>query len=81
LEGAIVLASDGFLVYWEHWTDPALADGGQTSALAALVIPVLLADASPAKVPADLAQIYPGLEIEGGKCLNLRFERRRLLLS
>lgn len=81
LEGAIVLVADGLLVYWEHWSDPALAGGGRMSGLAALVSPVLLADASPVKVPADLEQVYPGLQIEGGKCLNLRFERRRLLLS
>ena len=81
LDGAIAMVSaDGVLVYWEHWIDAASAANSRIAGLAALGTPVLLADAVPTKVAAHPAEFYPGLEIKGGECLSLRFERRRLYL-
>ncbi len=81
LDGAIaVVSADGVLIYWEHWTDAASAGNSRIASLAALGTPVLLANAVPTKVAAHPAELHPGLEIKGGECLSLRFERRRLYL-
>jgi hypothetical protein len=77
LDGAIVLAADSYLLYWEHWTDKS--GQGAAAALAKLIDVTLDTTARAQKVPRDGFDIYPGLEIAaGGAALNLRFVRRAL---
>jgi hypothetical protein len=79
LDGAIVVATDQYLLYWEHWRDecPGLST---VSDLSRLVKPVMTTTARPERVASDAFAPYPGLTIPAeGDSLNLQFERRALL--
>ena len=76
LDGAIVIAADSYLLYWEHWRE----NSGQvrTDALAGMVDVVLDTKARPEKVARNGFDIYPGIEVAAGAALNLKFIRRAL---
>jgi 5-methylthioadenosine/S-adenosylhomocysteine deaminase len=76
LDGAIVLAADSYLLYWEHWTEKS--GQGATDALAGMVDVVLDTTARPQKVARNGFDIYPGIEVAAGAALNLKFIRRAL---
>jgi 5-methylthioadenosine/S-adenosylhomocysteine deaminase len=75
LDGAIICASESSLIYWEHWYDTASARRSRIKSLAKLVHPVLLENAKAISISARLQTDFAGLEIKGGECLNLQFQR------
>lgn len=75
LDGAIVCASESYLIYWEHWYDTALARRSRIRSLARLVHPVLFENAKPISILARLDTNFAGVKIDGGECLNLQFQR------
>lgn len=77
LDGAIICAGNDYLVYWEHWMDAECAKTSSIDNLATLVVPVLLKDAVPTSLPAGLWDVWEGLTIASGDCLNLQFKRRQ----
>lgn len=79
LDGAIVVATDQYLLYWEHWRDKCPGPSA-VSDLSRLVKPVMTTTARPERVASDAFAPYPGLTIPAeGDSLNLQFERRALL--
>lgn len=78
LDGAIVCATDDYLIYWEHWSDTTLARRSRIRSLAGLVRTVLLDKAKPVNISAPLDVEFEGIEILGGESLNLQFQRKLL---
>lgn len=78
LDGAIICAGNDYQVYWEHWIDAECAKTSSIDNLAELVTPVLLKDAVPISLPAGLWDVWEGLTIASGDCLNLQFKRRQV---
>ncbi|MEW6659713.1 MAG: hypothetical protein AB1424_13735 [Thermodesulfobacteriota bacterium] len=75
-DGAIVAASQNYLVYWEHWPDADSAAQSRASNLAGLATPVLHHEAAPQTVPEGFWDRYPGLKVSGGETFCFRFPRR-----
>ncbi|HEX7312940.1 MAG TPA: amidohydrolase family protein [Pyrinomonadaceae bacterium] len=78
LDGAVVCCAADYLIYWEHWNDTALARRSRIKSLARLVNVVLLQNARPVNISAPLDIDFAGIEIVGGECLNLQFQRQLL---
>lgn len=77
-DGAIVCAADDYLIYWEHWADTSLARRSRIRSLSRLVSTVLLENATPLSISTPFDVDFPGVEIAGGECLNLQFQRQQV---
>ena len=77
-DGAIVCAAADYLIYWEHWADTALARHSRIRSLSRIVNTVLLENARPVNISAPFDVDFAGIEIAGGECLNLQFQRQLL---
>lgn len=75
LDGAIVVAASGYLIYWEHWLTRAAAQSSGIGRLTDLAAPELLAPYSEVAVPPGLDAVWPGLQVSGGECFNTQFPR------
>jgi hypothetical protein len=75
-DGAVVAASQDYLVYWEHWPEAAAAARSRASTLAELAVPVLQNEAAPQTVAPGFWDRYPGLKIAGGETFCFHFPRR-----
>jgi hypothetical protein len=75
-DGAVVAASQDYLVYWEHWPDAAAAAQSRTASLAELAAPVLHNEAAPQTVAPGFWDRYPGLKVSGGETFCFHFPRR-----
>jgi hypothetical protein len=75
LDGAIMVAENGYAIYWEHWLTPQAAQSSRIGDLAAIAAPVLLEPYSPVAVPTALDAVWPGLQVSGGECFNTQFDK------
>jgi len=78
LDGAIVVASDEYFVFWEHWTDEESASASRADEVASVGLVVFRSNAEPRRIPPDFLASFDGVEIEGGETLNLQFVRRKV---
>ena len=80
LDGVITVATDDYLIYWEHWNNSTNGEDSKgIYELAALTKVVMLTNkAEETKIPTRLNEKFNGLEIKGGESMNLRFQRRYL---
>jgi len=77
LDGAIVVVTSDYLVYWEHWKDLQSSKNSQIQDLAKDNVVNMSGSYELIAVPENLHQAYPGLkEIVGGEALNVQFLRR-----
>jgi hypothetical protein len=74
LENAYAIVSSDFIAYWEHWIDHKT--GSQLQYLNEIVDPVLIKDASNVHIDTKWNDIYQGIKVKGGDCLNILFQRR-----
>lgn len=77
LDAAIVVFSAHYVALWEHWSSSKTKRHAGRKAFQRLADSVLDQDAVPLKVVADGFATYPGIDIQGGECLNVQFTRRR----
>ncbi len=74
-DGAIVSASDDYVVYWEHWPDAAKAKASRVSELGKWVKTAYDRTIEPYALPHKLWDAYPGVDVSGGESFNFQFER------
>jgi len=77
-DGAIVCVAADYLLYWEHWAETARARHSRIRSLSSLVRTVLLENARPVHISAPFDVDFAGIEIAGGECLTLQFQRQLL---
>lgn len=77
LDGAIVVVTEDYLIYWEHWSGDQAKDHASLGGLRHIVKPVLDREADPMKVVENAFTEYAGPQIQGGESWNLQFARRR----
>lgn len=75
LDGAIVCAAEGHVIWWQHWTGSLDLSAGIAALLAGISVPILDTEARPAKAP-PLFWLGGNMAIEPGVALNLVFPRR-----
>lgn len=76
LQGVVISCASDWVVYWEHWrSEDAAVQGSRLAGVAALSTRILLEHATNQQIVEDLAAINGGLELRGGECLNIVFER------
>jgi hypothetical protein len=75
-DGAIVVASEDYVVYWEHWPDAAAAERSQIQVLAGIVEPVYHTAIAPYQLGEGLWDPYDGVKVTGGETFNFQFKRR-----
>jgi hypothetical protein len=79
LDGAIVAASEEYVVYWEHWPNQANAERSAIPRLGGRVQAVYH-ESIPAYTLTDgLWDVCPGLEVKGGESFNFQFPRGPLV--
>ncbi|HWT14077.1 MAG TPA: amidohydrolase family protein [Allosphingosinicella sp.] len=76
LDGAIVSAAPDYVLWWQHWTGEPGQGQGPADRLAGIAEAQMDRTASRAKAPPTIFWRSPGLEINPGDALNLRFQRR-----
>jgi hypothetical protein len=74
LQNVYAIVSPYFIAYWEHWVDHKT--GNQLHCLNEIVDPVITKEASNVYIEKKWNDIYQGIRVEGGECLNILFERR-----
>ncbi len=76
LDGAVLHATEGWVLYWEHWTSGAAArKGSRLSTLQQLARPVLSQPYRAMPIPMKLTARYAGLTVKGGESFNVQFAR------
>jgi hypothetical protein len=75
LDGVVVCAREGWVLYWEHWVDEEASLHGRIADLPKLANRVLLQPYAPKRIPTELAGHYEGLPIAGGESYNIEFPR------
>jgi len=79
LDGGIVVASNSYFLYWEHWRDRI--GKGAVEVLARMLKPVIIVKPRAATVATNGFASYAGLTIgKNGAALNLQFDRHALRL-
>lgn len=76
LEGAVLHATEEWVLYWEHWTNESASRRGKFSTLAKLADRVLSQPYTATPLAMDLTAHYPGVTVKGGESFNIRFPRR-----
>jgi hypothetical protein len=79
LDGAIVIATENYVVWWQHWQGKPDGAGAIAPRLAGLAVPCLDTKARSAKAP-PLYWQADGVPIETGDAVNLIFQRRAATL-
>jgi hypothetical protein len=75
LEGAVLHATEDWVLYWEHWTNQRASLGGRIAALPKLATQVLSQAYRATPLPMKLTAHYAGVTVKGGESLNIRFTR------
>lgn len=79
LDGALLGVDDDYFVFWDHSPERRKGDDGHLRAFGRFSRTVMSRDATEANANGHLYEPWEGIEIRGGDCLRLRFERRALL--
>jgi hypothetical protein len=75
LEGAVLHATEDWVLYWEHWTNQRASLGGRIAALPKLAKQVLSQPYRATPLPMKLPAHYAGVTVKGGESFNIRFTR------
>ena len=80
IDGIITLASENYLIHWEHWSEGPSNNHPALIRLLKNTDTVMFEEAQPGKVVIDMFSENLGISIRGGECLNLQFDRRKAFL-
>jgi hypothetical protein len=76
IDGAFVLFSNDYVVFWEHSPDPCCSPVlTGVNQLLELTEQVMLEEAINVQVVQDLSAISDGIPVTAGECYNIQFER------
>jgi alkylhydroperoxidase family enzyme len=73
--GAVVAASNDYVVYWEYWQDKSVMTRSQITTLTTITEAILHNETEHIQIQADLWDNYPGLSLAGGESFNFQFIR------
>lgn len=79
VDGALVAVEDDYFVFWDHTVAAHAHDDAHLRAFDKFSRTVMSATADEINANGHLYEPWEGIDIKGGECLRLRFERRALL--
>ena len=79
LDAALVAVTDTYAVFWDHRAAPQTGDDAHLEALSKVTAAVMCTVATDVKCNADVYERWNGVPAKGSDCMNVVFERRRLV--